>query len=209
MISREWTAARARQTLVAPAAIAVPPQPRQVRSPAYRSAQTTVQVLTAIASHPPEPNHMPTRYPLGVMPGSIVIQPGLEIPESDLNWSYSRSGGPGGQHVNTTDTRARVHFALTTSDALTGPVKRRLREQNPSWVNSEGDLVISSGESRSRLRNVEIVEERLADAVRAALKPPKRRKKTRPSRAAKKRRLESKKRRGQLKASRKRPRRDD
>ena len=143
------------------------------------------------------------------MPGPIPIRPGLEIPESDLTWSFSRSGGPGGQHVNTTDTRARLHFALTTCAVLTNPQKNRLREAHPSWINTDGDVVISSGENRSRLRNIEIVEQRLADAVRACLNPPKRRKKTRPSRAAKKRRLDSKKKRGQVKKNRGKVRYDD
>ena len=143
------------------------------------------------------------------MPGPIPIRPGLEIPESDLSWSYSRSGGPGGQHVNTTDTRARLHFALTSCDVLSNPVKNRLRDAHASWVTTEGDIVISSSEYRSRLRNVEGIEKRLADAIRDALVPPRPRRKTKPSRAAKRRRLDAKKKRGQVKQGRKRVRHDD
>lgn len=143
------------------------------------------------------------------MPGSIQIRPGLEIPEADLTWSFSRSGGPGGQHVNTADTRARLHFALSSCTVLFEPVKDRLREQQPAWITAQGDIVITSSEHRSRLRNIETCERRLVDAILKALKPPKQRRATKPSRAARRRRVDAKKKRAAVKSTRRRPKLDD
>jgi len=140
-----------------------------------------------------------------MMRGALPINEHLEIPASDLSWSFSRSGGPGGQHVNTTDTRARLHFALSTCEVLHGAAKRRLREAHPSWETTSGDLVISSDAYRSRQRNVDQVRERLAAAIRAALVPPRQRKKTRPTRASRRQRVKDKRSRGKLKQSRRRP----
>ena len=143
------------------------------------------------------------------MNGPLPINEEIEIPSSDLTWSFSRSGGPGGQHVNTTDSRARLHFELSSCEVLYQAVKDRLRNAHPNWCTTQGDMVLASDAYRSRHRNVEDVRKRLTDAIRAALVPPKRRKKTKPSRSAKKKRMESKRARGQLKQSRRRPGRDD
>lgn len=143
------------------------------------------------------------------MAGPLLVTPHLEIPAADLEWSFSRSGGPGGQHVNTTDTRARVHFALTRCSVLGPGVKQRLRDAHPGWVNADGDLVVSSDEHRSQLRNAEEVERRLVEAIRAALKPPRVRRPTKPTKASKTRRLDQKKQRGAVKSGRRSPGADD
>lgn len=143
------------------------------------------------------------------MPGSLRIHNNLEIPASDLDWSWARASGPGGQHVNTAETKAVLRFALSTCEVLFPQVKQRLREQNSQWVTSEGDLVISSDEHRSRHQNIQAVEDRLAEAIRTAMVPPKRRKKTRPTLGSKRRRLDSKKQRGAIKKLRKSPKRFD
>lgn len=143
------------------------------------------------------------------MPGPLPIFPDLEIPAADLDWSFSRSGGPGGQHVNTTDTRARVHFALGRCAVLGPAVKQRLRDAHPGWVNADGDVVVSSDEHRSQLRNTEEVERRLAEAIRAAMRPPRVRRATKPTRASKAKRLDEKKARGAVKSGRRSPGSDD
>jgi ribosome-associated protein len=139
----------------------------------------------------------------------LVVRPGLEIPAAELEWDFSRSGGPGGQSVNTADTRARVRFAPDRSTALSEGVRRRLRAANGRWLTAEGDLVITSDEHRSRLRNIETVRERLAVAIREALEPPTQRRATRPTRSSQQRRVSGKKLRGAVKSGRKPPKGDD
>lgn len=139
----------------------------------------------------------------------LVVAPGVEIPASDLEWEFSRSGGPGGQAVNTTDSRARLHFKLSTCAALTPGARRRLREAHPSWTTTTGDMTLTGDEHRSRHQNVEAVRARLADAIRAALVPPKPRVPTRPSRSSQKARVQAKKARGTVKSGRGKVRGDD
>lgn len=143
------------------------------------------------------------------MPDDLPIQEGVVVPGDDLTWSFSRSGGPGGQHVNTTDSRARLHFALADCAALTPAVKDRLRALRPRWATEDGNMVLSSDRHRSRHRNIEDARERLAEAVREALVVQAPRKKSRPSRASQRRRVEGKKRRGQRKQMRGRVRGED
>lgn len=139
----------------------------------------------------------------------LVITAKITIPASDMEVRFSRASGPGGQHVNTTDTRVRVHFDLQGTTALFDTVKARLREAYGNRINRDGALVLTSDAYRSRHRNIADVRERLAEMIRAHLLPPKRRRPTKPSRGAKKRRLESKKRRSAVKSGRKRVRHDD
>ncbi len=132
----------------------------------------------------------------------LVVRPGLVIPAADLSWEFSRSGGPGGQHVNTTDTRARLRFALDASSALAPGVKRRLREQHPGWMTQDGELLVTSDEHRSRGGNVDACLERLSAAILAALTPPRPRRPTKPTKASAQRRFTSKKARGVVKSGR-------
>lgn len=122
------------------------------------------------------------------------------IPDSDLSWRFSRSSGPGGQHVNTTDTRAQLVFDLAGSDALPAHFKdRALARLGP-------EVVVTASEFRSQLRNRRAAEERLAEMLEKAIAPPRpRRVPTKPSRRAKQRRLQEKKRRGEVKRLRGRP----
>lgn len=143
------------------------------------------------------------------MDGDLPINDRIEIPASELTWSFSRSGGPGGQHVNTTDTRVRLRFALSTTDALSGPVKARLADQCRQWLTTDGDLVLTCDVHRSQHRNVEAARERLAAAIREALVPPRPRRATRPTRSSQRRRVQAKKQRGEVKRARGRVRGDD
>lgn len=142
------------------------------------------------------------------MKGPLVITDEVCIPAADLTYEYSRAGGPGGQHVNTTDSRVRLRFHLSRTTALSPAVKQRLRQARPAWCTDDGDIAITSDRMRSQHRNVEECRERLAEAIVMALVPPTQRRPTRPSGGAKRRRLEAKKQRGKLKSTRKKVDRD-
>lgn len=122
------------------------------------------------------------------------------IPDADLTWRFSRSSGPGGQHVNTADTRVQLSFDLAGSDAFPEELKRRL-------LTRLGDqVVLVASEHRSQLRNRRAAEERLVELLREAMEPPPPpRVPTKPSRASKQRRLDRKKQRGATKRLRGRP----
>lgn len=132
----------------------------------------------------------------------LVVNERITIPSDELDVTYARSGGPGGQHVNTTDTRVRLRFALSQNTVLPDDAKERLRVSARSWLTLDGDLVLTSDSSRSRLQNLEDARARLADAIRAALIRPKPRHPTRPTRGSQQRRLETKKTRKQVKSGR-------
>jgi ribosome-associated protein len=132
-------------------------------------------------------------------PGRLRVSPTLVIPDSELSWRFSRSGGPGGQHANTADTRVEVRFDIARSPTL-GPRQRaRLLERLGPEVR-----VVASDE-RSQARNRELAQRRLADRLRDALRVEAPRRATKPTRASVQRRLQDKRRRARRKADRRRP----
>ena len=139
----------------------------------------------------------------------LVVTPELRIPRSELEYRASRSGGPGGQHVNTSSTRIEVWWDVAGSAALDEAQRERLLARLATRLDGAGRLRLVSGATRSQLKNRAAVTERLAEVVARALHVPRPRKKTKPSRAAKAARLEAKRRRSSLKASRRRGARDD
>jgi ribosome-associated protein len=141
--------------------------------------------------------------------GYLSIIPGFELPLSELEYRASRSGGPGGQHVNTSSTRIEVWWDVAGSTALTADQRERLLQKLAPRLDSNGRLRLVSSGTRSQLRNREEVTERLRDVVAAALVLPKKRRPTRPSRAAKAARLEAKRRRAATKRERRAPRHED
>ena len=136
---------------------------------------------------------------------ALPINPDLSIPLSELDYQASRSGGPGGQHVNTSSTRVEVRWDIACSPTLTPEQRAQLLERLKSKLDSSGGLRLVSSETRSQLRNREDVTERLREVVAAALVVRKKRKPTKPSRAAKAARLESKRRRSVTKQRRRGP----
>jgi ribosome-associated protein len=121
------------------------------------------------------------------------------IPPDELSWRFSRSAGPGGQSVNTADSRVELSYNVAASDAL-GPVRkqRALRALAARLVG--GTVTVSASEHRSQLRNRQAAANRLAALLEAATAPPPpRRRPTKPSRAARERRLAAKQRRSQVK----------
>jgi ribosome-associated protein len=135
----------------------------------------------------------------------LVVAPGWVVPDEDLEYKYVRSSGPGGQNVNKVATKVELRLKLSTR-ALTSGQKQRLIAAYPSHVSSEGDFILTSDRFRSQPRNQRDAEERLAALLLAIRTPPPRRVPTRPSRAAKARRLADKRARGDAKAQRRRPR---
>jgi ribosome-associated protein len=139
----------------------------------------------------------------------LEITPELRIPLVELDYQASRSGGPGGQHVNTSSTRIEVWWDVATSPTLTQEQRAQLLERLGPRLDSNGRLRLVSSGSRSQLRNREDVTERLRSVVAGALTVRKKRKATKPSRAAKAARLEAKRRRSSTKQRRRAPISDD
>lgn len=129
----------------------------------------------------------------------LVVTRRLVVPTHELMWRFSRSSGPGGQSVNTSDTRVELSVDVERSTAFS-PVLRARAVARLADRLVDGVLTVSASEHRSQLRNREAAMARMADVLRDAVAPPAApRKKTRPSRAAQERRIAEKKRRGDIK----------
>jgi ribosome-associated protein len=116
----------------------------------------------------------------------------LVIPASDLSWKAVRSGGPGGQNVNKVASKVDLRFDLPGTSALGSDVKARLRRIARNKLDAEGRIVVTSQVTRDQARNLDDAREKLAEMIAEALRKPKRRKPTKPSRGAKERRLKEK-----------------
>ena len=133
------------------------------------------------------------------MDDDLVIRGSVVIPARELHWKFSRSGGPGGQGVNTTDSRVQLTFDLVRSPSIPDHLKARAIERLSRTL-ADGCVVVTSSAERSQLLNREDARRRLADAVRRAIAPPPTpRRPTKPSRSAVERRIKSKKARGETK----------
>lgn len=143
--------------------------------------------------------------PAAHRPG-LRVTSGITIPESELSWRFSRSSGPGGQGVNTADSRVELVWDAAHSAALSPVQRERLTERlGTRLVN--GVLTIAASEQRAQLRNREAARERLVALVADAVRPPApSRRATKPSRGSKERRLKAKQRRTDVKQLRQRPR---
>jgi ribosome-associated protein len=136
----------------------------------------------------------------------IEVTPAIALSESELSWKAVRASGPGGQHVNKTSTAVELRFDVRASPALPEPVRARLYRLAGARLTQDGVLVITAQGFRSQEMNRAEALERLVALIRkAAEPPPPPRKKTRPTLASKKRRVESKVRRGGIKALRGKP----
>ncbi|HET6964620.1 MAG TPA: alternative ribosome rescue aminoacyl-tRNA hydrolase ArfB [Acidimicrobiales bacterium] len=126
----------------------------------------------------------------------IDLGRGVRLQRGDVTWRFSTAGGPGGQHVNTSNTRAEATVDVDVAD-LPDWARQRIRRQLGAVV------TVAAGDTRSQARNRDLALDRLADRLREALKPPPpQRRPTRPTAASQRRRLEDKRRRAQLKSQR-------
>jgi ribosome-associated protein len=133
------------------------------------------------------------------MVGPLRVTRSIVIPERELRWRFSKSSGPGGQSVNTTDSRVELSLDLTTTTAL-GPVQRSRALERLAGRTVDGVLTVTASEHRSQLRNREAALQRLADLLAAAVAPPPpARRPTRESQGARERRMAHKRRRAQTK----------
>jgi ribosome-associated protein len=132
----------------------------------------------------------------------LNIRDELFIPRSELTFRASRSGGPGGQHVNTSSTKVELVWNLDESPSPTDAQRARIRDKLANRINAAGELLITEGGSRSQHQNREAVVERLETLLAEALHVPKPRRKTKPTRASREKRLQSKRRRSELKKTR-------
>ena len=132
----------------------------------------------------------------------VRITDNVSIPMSELHFRFARSSGPGGQHVNRSATQVELLFDVANSPSLNETQRRRVLRKLKSRIDKEGVLHLVSQETRSQLRNREEVVERFQELMREALRVPKRRLPTRPTRAARERRLATKRRRGETKRGR-------
>ena len=139
----------------------------------------------------------------------LIDASAVVIPAVELRWRFSRGSGPGGQGVNTTDSRVELVFDLATSSAFSEPQRRRALTRLCGRLVG-GELVVVAAEHRSQWRNRQAARQRLADLLaRALAPPPPPRRPTRPTRSSQRRRLESKRQRGSLKADRRDSRRQE
>jgi ribosome-associated protein len=147
---------------------------------------------------PPAPPPGPPAPP----PEAVEIVPGVRLSESAMRFRYARSSGPGGQNVNKVNTKAELWVPLDALYGLNHRAMARLRQMAGKRLTVAGEIHIASDTERTQEANRAAVLQRLKDLLSQAVREPKLRRKTKPSRASKRRRLESKKHRGEIKAKR-------
>ena len=130
---------------------------------------------------------------------AIIINSELRLPQAEVRYRTTRSSGPGGQHVNKTETQVELLFDVAHSSSLTEAQRQRILSKLKNLIDQDGVLHLTAQSERSQLRNREIVTARFQEVLAAALREPKKRRSTKPTAASKTKRLESKKRRGQIK----------
>ncbi|MGH3647307.1 MAG: alternative ribosome rescue aminoacyl-tRNA hydrolase ArfB [Micromonosporaceae bacterium] len=139
------------------------------------------------------------------MEDGVPVGNGVVIPAGELSWRFSRASGPGGQGVNTTDSRVELSFDVAGTTAF-GPTRKARALQRLASRLVDGVLTIVASEHRSQLRNRQAAQERLAAVLAEAIAPPPSpRRPTRPSRSAQRKRMDAKTRRGRTKSLRRKP----
>jgi ribosome-associated protein len=134
----------------------------------------------------------------------LIVSHSISLPESELVERFLRADGPGGQHVNRTESAVELRFDVVNSPSLSEDIRARLLARRDRRLTGEGVLVIQGRRFRDQVRNRDDVRERLVEIIRSALLPPKKRVATKPTRASKERRLVGKQQRGKIKQARSR-----
>jgi len=135
----------------------------------------------------------------------LEVTNAIRIPLDEFEWSFARSGGPGGQNVNKVASKAVLRWNFDQSPSVPADVKERFRARFPSRLTTEGQLVLSSELTRDQGRNRDDCLAKLADMLRSVAVPPRVRRPTRPSRASQRRRVDAKRRQSARKAGRRGP----
>ncbi len=136
---------------------------------------------------------------------TITLGPTLTLPLSELDFSFTRSGGPGGQHVNRNETKVELRWDITNSAIFNDRQRSLIQERLPQYITNDGILRLVSNETRSQHRNRQAVMQRLQNLVTEALRPRRKRRPTRPSAGVRARRIEQKRRRSEKKKRRRKP----
>lgn len=132
----------------------------------------------------------------------IFVSESVVIPDEELEWKFIRASGPGGQNVNKVSSAAQLRFHLPKNSSIPVAARNRLRALAGQRILDDGTILINARAERSQDQNRRDAEERLAALIRSALVEPKIRRKTKPTKASKERRIESKKRRSATKVQR-------
>ena len=143
------------------------------------------------------------------MSSPLVISDKITLPGSDLEWTAVRSSGSGGQNVNKVSSKIELSFDFESSVALSDPAKARLRNLAKNSLDAEGRVLVKSEKTRDQLKNLNDARAKLRAMILKALVVPKTRKPTKPTRSAKKKRVETKKKVAKKKATRRKVGRDD
>ena len=132
----------------------------------------------------------------------LQITSRIIIPDEELGFSFARSSGPGGQNVNKVNSKATLRWNPTTSAALPDDVRARFLARYASRLTNDGEILITSQESRDQPKNIAICLEKLRAMIASVLTAPKKRRPTKPTKGSKQRRLTAKKQRSEVKAGR-------
>jgi ribosome-associated protein len=132
----------------------------------------------------------------------LEITPTFRIPDAELRFSFARSSGPGGQNVNKVASKAILHFDVRSSPSIPPGVRERFLTTYASRITNAGEIVIHSEEFRDQPKNIQACHDRLREMLLAVLRPPRKRRPTKPTRGSKTRRLKEKKSRAEVKAGR-------